>query len=265
MHYAAILSYAYIHRCIYRSCVELTQCSSGSFSYHSCGAPINPLSLSTGSFFIHYTHPSFMRRTHSPFMSQPCMMQLGVSLLFSSPWHVSSFRPSSQSCPLCMIRTSARADVQHNAHCRLTQLLFGSVLDSLNVYSCQSIFHRDFSLYEFELFFLFEKGQVHVCTSIDWMATAGLRRINRPSSRRSDKCRPYDDRHMLTPRATLAKNTHTPSHAGEKYNSPFLSNLLILAPYLIFFWGGPPWSNPRLTMDLAPTIQDPSLLCLSIS
>ena len=32
-----------------------------------------------------FIHLPFMRRTHSPFMYQPCIMQLGVSLIFSSP------------------------------------------------------------------------------------------------------------------------------------------------------------------------------------
>ena len=56
--------------------------------------------LHSNSSFMRHIHSPFMRRTYSPFVYQPRMLQLGVSLIFSSLRHVSSFRPSSQSALL---------------------------------------------------------------------------------------------------------------------------------------------------------------------
>ena len=66
-------------------------------------------------------------------------MQVAVSLPCSSPWHVSSLRPPGESAPL-RSRWVREQMYIHKIHCWPTRLLFSLVLDSLNVYSCQSIF-----------------------------------------------------------------------------------------------------------------------------
>lgn len=56
----------------------------------------------TYSSFMRYTHiySLFIHYTYSLFVYQPCMLQLEVFLIFFFLWHVSSFRPFSQSALL---------------------------------------------------------------------------------------------------------------------------------------------------------------------
>ena len=55
------------------------------------------------SFIIHESQSFIVHASHS-FSVHLSAMQLGASLIFSSPWHVSSLRPPSQSAPLQRVR-----------------------------------------------------------------------------------------------------------------------------------------------------------------
>ena len=101
-----------------RSCVAFTDrcCSiiyashlfivhaSHSFTIH---APHSSLIHASHSFIDHALHSFIVHALHSfptyashSFSIHVSAMQLGVSLIFSSPWHASSLRPFSQSTPL---------------------------------------------------------------------------------------------------------------------------------------------------------------------
>lgn len=110
----------------------------------------------TSSLFMCHIHSLF---THSSLMCcsvsvHVSAIQLRASFILSSFWHISSPRPPSQSTPQWSIIISMQADV-HITHCWPTQLLFSFVLDSLNVYSYQFIFHKIINVHAHNAGFFF--------------------------------------------------------------------------------------------------------------